>query len=78
MTALASSKDIRAQMGMSQAEFASAFGFNLKTLQDWEQGRSAPRGAAMQFLKVIRSAPDVVRNALRGYPEPPDYKPKRK
>ena len=34
---------IRAKTGMTQAEFAAAFGFPAGTLRDWEQGRTRPR-----------------------------------
>lgn len=33
-------KKIREDLEMSQAEFANHFGFNIDTLQNWEQGRS--------------------------------------
>lgn len=33
-------KAIREDLKMSQSEFAENFGFNLDTLQNWEQGRS--------------------------------------
>lgn len=35
-------KELRNQLGMSQAEFAEYFGFNLRTLQNWESGRVKP------------------------------------
>lgn len=33
-------KKLREDLKMSQSEFAECFGFNLDTLQNWEQGRS--------------------------------------
>ena len=33
---------IREKIGLSQAEFANRFGFNRRSLQDWEQGRRMP------------------------------------
>lgn len=33
-------KKLREQMNMSQSEFANFFGFNIDTLQNWEQGRT--------------------------------------
>ena len=33
-------KAIRAKSGLSQAEFADRYGFSVRTLQDWELGRS--------------------------------------
>lgn len=35
-------KQIRLRSGMNQKEFASYFGINLRTLQEWEQGRRNP------------------------------------
>ena len=55
---------IRKKLGMSQARFAAAFGFGLDAVQNWEQGRRRPEGAARAFLKVIAHEPDAVRRAL--------------
>jgi putative transcriptional regulator len=49
---------------MTQAEFARSFGFGLDAVQNWEQGRRRPEGAARAFLKVIDREPDAVRRAL--------------
>jgi putative transcriptional regulator len=57
-------KAIRQKLGMSQAEFARSFGFTLDAVQNWEQGRRRPEGAARAFLKVIEREPDAVRRAL--------------
>jgi putative transcriptional regulator len=54
---------LRLREGLSQAAFAEAYGLDLRTLQDWEQGRSAPTGAARTLLKVIRDNPAAVRKA---------------
>jgi putative transcriptional regulator len=39
-------KKIRQKFHMSQARFAKHFGFCICILQEWEQGRSVPRGVA--------------------------------
>ena len=57
-------KAIRQKLGMSQAAFARSFGFTLDAVQNWEQGRRRPEGAARAFLKVIEREPDAVRRAL--------------
>ena len=57
-------KAIRQKLGMSQAAFAASFGFALDAVQNWEQGRRRPEGAARAFLKVIDREPDAVRRAL--------------
>ena len=55
---------IRRKLGMSQRQFAASFGFGLDAVQNWEQGRRRPEGAARAFLKVIEREPDAVRRAL--------------
>jgi putative transcriptional regulator len=57
-------KAIRRKLGMSQAQFAASFGFALDAVQNWEQGRRRPEGAARAFLKVIEREPEAVRRAL--------------
>lgn len=56
---------LRRQLGMTQEQFANAFGLNLWTLRDWEQGKSEPEGAARVLLRVIEQNPDAVRRAVR-------------
>lgn len=55
---------IRVQAGMSQAEFASAFCINPRTLQEWEQGRRKPDATTRAYLAVIAKNRDAVLNAL--------------
>lgn len=55
---------IRQKLDMTQKDFAAYFGVNLRTIQDWEQGRRVPSGASRNFLFVIDQAPDVVRQVL--------------
>jgi putative transcriptional regulator len=57
-------KAIRRKLGMSQAKFAASFGFGIDAVQNWEQGRRRPEGAARAFLRVIEREPDAVRRAL--------------
>ena len=57
--------EARFKLGMSQAEFAEMLGVSARTLQDWEQGRRQPSGAAKALLKVATAAPMVVRKALK-------------
>jgi len=56
---------IRTALGMSQQEFAAAFGFTLGTVRDWEQTRRRPEMAARTLLTVIAAQPDLVRNVVR-------------
>ena len=53
----------RSHVGLSQAEFAKLLGVSLRTLQDWEQGRREPSGAAKTLLKIAAQNPDAVRAA---------------
>jgi len=55
---------IRKSLGLSQAEFALRFGFKLDAVQNWEQGRRRPEGAARAFLRVIEREPAAVQRAL--------------
>ncbi len=57
-------KGLRAQLGLSQAQFAARFAVPVGTLRDWENGRRQPEGAALALLRVIAYAPDVVEKAL--------------
>ncbi len=55
---------IRTKLGMSQAEFAAAFGLSLSTLRKWEQEGREPEGPARAYLKVIAHNPQAVREVL--------------
>ncbi len=48
-------RGIRKSLGMSQPEFADAYGFNLRTLQGWESGRFRPSVDALAKLESIKS-----------------------
>lgn len=50
----------RAKMGLSQQDFARLLGVSARTLQDWEQGRRQPTGAAMTLLKVAALHPEIL------------------
>ena len=52
---------------LSQSEFAEYFGIKIRTLQEWEQGRSNPGALARNFLRVIEKEPKAVQRALGGY-----------
>jgi putative transcriptional regulator len=49
--------DIRRKAGLSQARFAALLGVSVRTLQDWEQGRRAPSGAARTLLLIAEVNP---------------------
>lgn len=48
---------IREKTGLSQSRFAQLLGVSVRTLQDWEQGRRAPSGAARTLLIVAARNP---------------------
>ncbi len=48
---------IREKTGLSQARFAQLLGVSVRTLQDWEQGRRAPSGAAKTLLMIAEKNP---------------------
>jgi len=51
---------IRERTGLSQTRFAQVLGVSVRTLQDWEQGRRAPSGAARTLLMVAAKNPRVL------------------
>ena len=50
----------RAATGLSQGAFAKLLGVSVRTLQEWEQGRKQPSGAAATLLKVASRHPEVL------------------
>ena len=63
-------RTIRRKIGISQELFARHFGVSKRTVQDWEQGRRVPTGAARAFLTVVAREPAAVRRALAVKPRP--------
>ena len=57
-------KNIRLNVGMSQSEFASAFGISVSTLRHWERGDRTPHGPALVLLNVVAREPRAVLSAL--------------
>jgi putative transcriptional regulator len=55
---------IRRDAGMTQAQFAAAYDFSLRTLQEWERGAKRPSGPARTLLRAIKSDPEGLRRAL--------------
>ena len=51
----------RYRVRMSQSEFAKLLGVSVRTLQEWEQGRREPSGAARSLIRVALERPDVLR-----------------
>jgi len=55
---------IRRATGMSQAEFAAAYEFSIRTVQEWERGAKKPSGPARTLLRAIKADPEGLRKAL--------------
>lgn len=55
---------VRGKLGLSQDDFAVAFGVSVGTVRNWEQGRRQPEGPARVLLRVIDKAPRTVMDAL--------------
>ncbi len=50
----------RLTSGLSQPAFAALLGVSVRTLQDWEQGRRKPSGAAKTLLKIAECHPEIL------------------
>jgi len=60
VVSLPSVASIRERTGLSQAKFAALLGVSVRTLQEWEQGRRAPSGAARTLLMVAAKNPQAL------------------
>ena len=47
-------------MAISQSRFAELLGVSVRTLQEWEQGRRAPSGAARTLLMIAAKNPKAL------------------
>lgn len=50
----------RQSVKMTQKEFARLLHVSVDSIQDWEQGRRSPRGAAKTLLRVAQDHPKVL------------------
>lgn len=53
----------RIKTGMTQSEFAQALDISPRTLQEWEQGRRHPSGAARTLIRIAAKHPEVIQEA---------------
>jgi putative transcriptional regulator len=60
LTTVPSVSSVREKTGLSQTRFAELLGVSVRTLQEWEQGRRAPSGAARTLLLIAAKNPDVL------------------
>jgi putative transcriptional regulator len=54
----------RVKTGLSQSQFAARMGVSVRTLQDWEQGRRKPSGAALTLIRIAQMRPEVLRDVM--------------
>jgi putative transcriptional regulator len=54
----------RARSGLSRQRFAELLGVSPRTLQEWEQGRRHPSGAARSLLAIAARRPEVLREVF--------------
>ncbi len=58
-------KTIRDRLGVSQEKFAAIIGVSKRTVENWEQGRRHPTGAARSLLRIVEADPEHAMRALR-------------
>lgn len=58
-------KALRERIGVSQDKFAMLLGVSKRTLENWEQGRRQPTGAARSLLRIVEADPEHALRALR-------------
>lgn len=60
-------RSIRAGTGLTQEAFASAFGFSVSQIREWERSgsRNRPTGSMRAYLMVIAENPTLVMEALK-------------
>ncbi len=54
----------RLKLGLSQSEFAKMLGVSRRTLQEWEQGRRTPSGAAKSLITIAIKKPEIIKELL--------------
>ena len=50
----------RKSVNLTQRQFAELLNVSIDAVQDWEQGRRSPRGAAKTLLKIAQNHPDIL------------------
>lgn len=56
--------EARHKAGLSQKDFACLLGVSLRTLQEWEQGRRQPTGAARSLIMIAIKYPEILKEVL--------------
>ena len=58
-------KRIRWTLHLSREQFSAAFGIPEETVRAWERHDAEPSAAELSYLRVIQTAPDAIRDAVR-------------
>ena len=53
-------KELREDLGFSQAEFARVLRVSVGTIRNWEQNRRQPTGPARVLLTIVQQKPEVL------------------
>lgn len=56
--------EARSKTGLSQRQFAEVLYISPRTLQEWEQGRRKPSGAAKALIQIAFRHPEVIKEDL--------------
>lgn len=57
---------LRHRLGMSQTEFAAAYGIPVANLRQYEMARHMPPPAVRSYLTAIEAEPEIIRKAVGG------------
>jgi putative transcriptional regulator len=52
---------IREELNLSRAVFADCLRTNVRTLENWEQGRARPNAQAALLIRLVAKYPDTVK-----------------
>lgn len=56
--------EARSKTGLSQRQFAEVLQISPRTLQEWEQGRRKPSGAAKALIQIAFRHPEIIKENL--------------
>ncbi len=56
--------EVRARHSLTQRQFADRLGLDVRTLQNWEQGRNRPDAAVIALVRIFDRDPRIVEDAL--------------